>query len=641
MRKWLILPVLFLAGQPRAAASQGPAGSWDQNLRLARKFVMASDRYLHHDRLKAGMSGYGLTVVAGTKVEKFNATVLSVMRNWSPHRDVVLCKLSGLGLERTGIVAGMSGSPVFIKDPADGKFKMIGAVAYGWRFQKEPICGVQPIAQMLAIEGVPLPGRKPPKTRTARPGRHDLAGGVDPQRARAVLNPRKVSFAAFGSPRRAARPRLPVGVPQLVPLATPVMAAGVCPRTVRLAGQLLAGTGLVPLQAGAVGKADARRGPSRLVPGSALAVTLVSGDSDWAAVGTVTEVIGERVLAFGHSLDARGIVELPMGPAYVHAVIPSAYTSFKLSSTVRVTGALTNDEYTGVAGRTGRKAPMVPLTVTVRWGQSEQKFTYRLVRHNWLTASMASLMLKDSLWANRDLPERHSIDYTVDIDFGPMGKYHAANFSSANYTFDVSSDLTRPLAAMMNTPLGQPVFPRRMDVKMTVHRVRRTAEILALTLERHSYRPGQTLRGKVLLRPFRARRTACPVAVTLPKDLPDGRYTLTVSDAYGWLERRRSELPHRFKPRTVKQLFRAVQEVVKPKLDRLYAYLAAPAGGLAVSSVELEHLPASLADVLSRTAPTETTEYKRSVWDEFQTGYVLAGKASAEFLVEREPRRKH
>ena len=645
MRKWLILPVLILAAPlgPVAPADQAAARgrSHDENLRLAREFVMASERYLHHDRLRPGMKGYGLTVMAGTKVEKFEATVLSVVRHWSPHQDVILCRLSGLGLERTGILAGMSGSPVFIKDPADGKFKMIGAVAYGWRFQKEPICGVQPITQMLAVEGVPLPGRKAAKARSVRADGPDPAGGLDLKRVRAVLEPRKVDFAAFGVPRRPGRTEPPAGVPQLVPLATPVMAAGASPRTVRLAGKLLAGAGLVPLQAGAVGRADARRAAARVEPGSALSVTLVTGDADWAAVGTVTEVIGKRVLAFGHSLNARGAVELPMGPAYVHAVISSAYTSFKLGSIISVTGALTNDERAGVSGHLGRRARMVPLTVTVRWGQTEQKFRYRIVRHNWLTASLASLMLKDSLWANRDLPERHSIEYTVDIDFGPMGKYHAANFSSDNYTSDVSSDLTRPLAAMMNTPLGKPVFPRRMEVKMTVLRVRKTAEILALRLERHSYKPGQTVRGEVLLRPFRAERMTRDVAITLPEDLPDGQYTLTVSDAYGWLERRRSELPHRFEPQTVEQLFQAVKEVVKPRLNRLYAYLAAPAGGLAVGSVELEYLPGSLAEVLSRTAPTETKAYKRSIWAEFQSDYVLSGKASAQFVVEKEPRRRH
>ncbi|KKL47715.1 hypothetical protein LCGC14_2332760, partial [marine sediment metagenome] len=165
------------------------------------------------------MTGYGLTVVVGTKVERFTATVISVMKNWYPHQDIVLCRLSGLGLERTGILSGMSGSPVFIKDPADGKHKMIGAVAYGWSFSKDPICGVQPIGEMLALKGVPLPGRKQAKAKVIARG----GVGLDRQVVRAVLNPRKVSFATLGAPRRRAIRPGRAGLSRLVPLTTPVM----------------------------------------------------------------------------------------------------------------------------------------------------------------------------------------------------------------------------------------------------------------------------------------------------------------------------------------------------------------------------------------------------------------------------------
>jgi len=632
------LSVLFLSTCWLGGTVAGARPRTDTRLVLAEKFVAGSQRYMHQSRLRRGMSGYGLTVMTGTKVEKFQVTILSVMRNRHPHHDVILCRLSGLGLEKTGIIAGMSGSPVFIRDPADGKYKMVGAVAYGWSFQKEPIAGVQPIAQMLAIEGVPLPGAKqapPAPSASAR-------GASDADLLRALLSPKKMDFVALGLPGRLRRGFESSSDPRMVPLVTPVMAAGAGPRTIALAERLLKGTGLVPLAAGAVTAAQARAaGNASLHPGAAVSIPLVSGDSDWAAVGTVTEVLGKHVLVFGHSLNAEGPVELPMGPAYVHGVIPTLHSSFKLGSTLKVTGAATHDEYTAVGGLVGRKAEMIPVNVTVAWPGVRQRFRYRVVRHKWLTAVMGRLMLSESAYANRDLPERHTLDYAVEIDFGELGKYRVHNRASFSGVGPAASDLSRPLVAMMNNDLGEPVFPRSIDVRMRVLPVQKTAEILWVRLERNTYRPGQRLRGNVGLRPFRSRRIMRDFALDLPEDLPDGRYHLTVTNAEDATAALEEEMPHRFKPRTVKQLFQAVQRMVELKTDSMYVRVPLPAGGLAVRKQELECLPPSLAGILARAAPVDSQPYRRALVKEVPTGYVLSGSAETVFTVEKEPARQN
>ena len=253
-----------LAGCPTAAAAGRRV---DPDLAAAEAFVDRSDRYLHQSKLTRGMKGYGLTIMAGTKVEKFEVTVISVMRDWYPHQDVVLCRLGGLGLERAGIVSGMSGSPVFMPDPADGKAKMIGAVAYGWRFQKDAMAGVQPISQMLAIHGVPLPGRK--RQAAAKPVA--AAGAeLDDDFVRAVLDPRKVLFAdRLAPPGRRGRSRRGEAA-GLRPLALPVMISSATDRTMQLAEKLFEGTGMIPVRAGAVAAAEAEAAAgTKLVPGGA------------------------------------------------------------------------------------------------------------------------------------------------------------------------------------------------------------------------------------------------------------------------------------------------------------------------------------------------------------------------------------
>lgn len=641
MQKHSILACLTLAcllpAQPASAATE--TKSVDTRLRQAEAFVARSDKYMHQSKLRRGMTGYGLTVLAGTKIQKFGVTVVSVMHNWFPHQDVILCKLSGLGLEKTGIISGMSGSPIYIKDPADDKHKMIGALAYGWSFQKDTLCGIQPISQMLAIQGVPLPGDKPAaKAKSVAPAGE---GRLDEDLVRAVLAPGKIDFSTIilskrlGLSGRGDKPRL-------MPLATPIMAAGAGRRTIELAEKVFSGTGLIPMRAGAAGGAEAAAaGNVKLAPGSAVSVPLITGDMDWTGVGTVTEVIGDRVLAFGHSMFGDGPVDMPMGTAYVHTVASSMWTSFKLGSTLKITGALTHDEYTGVSGRLGRKANMIPLTVTCRWPTGEQKFRYNVIRHYFLTTVLARISLAESVFANRGIPERHTVEYAVDVEFEKFGRYHAANVSSADGISDALSDLGRPLLAMMNTPLNKPVFPKSINVTMTIRPVQKTASILSFKLDRNVYKPGEKITGLVTLKPFRTERVTKVVAMALPKDLPDGRYTLTVCDAPDVASARQSEMPHRFRPRNVEQLFAAVKNVVEPRADRLYLHLPLPAGGLAVDKNELEHLPASMAELLRREAAMDTVPYRRSKIVSFQADCVVSGSASAGFTVKKHPRREH
>jgi hypothetical protein len=251
----------------------------------------------------------------------------------------------------------------------------------------------------------------------------------------------------------------------------------------------------------------------------------------------------------------------------------------------------------------------------------------------------ASLLVADSVYSYRDLPERHTLEYAVEVEFEQLGKYRADNRTSTSYEMPARSDLTRPLAAMMNTPLGKPVFPKRIDVTVTVRKQQTTATILALELDRNVYKPGQDVKGKVTLRPFRSGRVTKDVSIRLPEDLPDGQYALTVSNGMGALTALQKEMPHRFTPRTVEQLLEAVREVARPRMDHLYVHLPLGHGGLAVKKNELEHLPASLAEILVQAAPVDSKPYQRSKVVDFPSEYVLAGSAQASFTVEKRPRR--
>ena len=634
--------------QPAGARQAQPAVSRaDMCLERAVRFVQQSDRYLHQGKLRRGMKGYGLTVMAGTKIERFDVEIVSVVTNWTPGHDVVLARLSGLDLDKSCVVQGMSGSPVFVSD--GGKDKMIGAVAYAFTAQKEPLCGIQPIAQMLAVAGIGCdePGATvaggavtegvssaPRQTagRGLRLDEQDVARLLGPGGPAEILN------LLVPAPAREA-PAL--SGPAMGAMITPVMISGVAPRDLsRLATGLLP-LGMAPMQAGGVGGADGQAGPApALEPGSAVSVPLVTGDANWYAVGTVTEVIGDRVLAFGHSFLGEGAIEMPMGPAYVHTVISGVMRSFKLASTLEVTGAMTRDESFAIAGQVGRNASMIPLTIRVDWtdDHTSQTYRYNVCRHNFLTPLLVAQLVDNSATCSRLPPEHHTIRHTVDIDFGPLGAYRIEGVSSGRQTEAALLDAARPIILMLNNPYAPPPQVARIDVHMTIEPAESVARILELTLDGPTYRPGETVRGVAVLQPFRAPRQTLAVGFDLPGDLPEGRYTLTACDSQHVLSLLREERPQRFEPRTAGQLLAALRYVGQPNAGKLYLRLPLARRGLAVAHQELPDLPDSKARILAESDRLDTRPLGQSLIRNVVSPYVLEGVAAASFEVRIHPR---
>lgn len=630
-----------LAAQSTAAEKGQAKSSPDSALAAARKLVEKSDRYMHHSKLRRDMEGYGLTVLAGTKIVRFGAKIVSVVTQWGPHQDLILARLSGQGLEKTGIISGMSGSPVYIRDK-DGKDKLIGAIAYGWSGHKIPVCGIQPITQMLVVAAEPPgkggKGRKVARGKAASGAAMSKQGFIE-----AVLRPEKRDFSGFGWPERLLKRRPKASASgALVPLITPLMVRGMGARTMSDLGELLSPAGLMPVKAGGVNAPQAKEAAgAKLEPGAAIAVPLVTGDSDYSAVGTVTDVLDGRVLAFGHSFYAEGDVEFPMGPAYVHTVVPTLMRSFKLSSQLGITGTLNRDGQTGVAGRIGPKPQMIPMTVNVHWKNDRRKQTYRykLCRHRYLTASLTRMLMYDAAWGWRELPTHHTVRYSVAVEFEKLGKYSTSNISSGNDVYWALSDLTRPIVALMDNPYGKPAKVTNIGVTITIDSGNINAQLLAFKLDGQTYRPGETLTGKVTLQRFRKPRTTLPVKFKLPADLPEGSYTLQACNWTAATSRLQSEMPHRFDPRNPEQLLASIRRTVQMRGNVLYLRLPVKKGsGLAIRKQELPDLPDSRARIIAQADNLNTRRFSRAVVQKMPTDYVLTGSTSAAFKVVKRPK---
>lgn len=629
-----VLTVLAVLVPVAAAEEPEPAG--DTPLARAEKLVEQSDRYLHHSHLRRGMTGYGLSVFEGAEIERFDVEIISVIRNYTAQHDVILARLSGRGLEHSGIIAGMSGSPVYVRDPSDGREKLIGAVAMGWSAQKDPICGIQPISQMLAVAETREEGDQ---------GDHRVAAGDAGMERRefvsTVLDANKRDFTKLIGERVGARSSEPDDShPHLRPLATPLAVSDVSPPVLQMLRETLSSTGIMPVQVGGGGASDQPEDVEiQLEPGSVLTIPVISGDLEWFASGTVTDVTDNRVLAFGHSLFASGELELPMGPGTVHAVIPHLLRSFKLAAPMGVTGSLRRDESAAILAEVGRDVSMVPMTVRVRWTDTgrNQTLNYQVSRHRDLTGLMAGALIYESALGRHDVPVHHTVRYTVTADYEHLGRYSATDVSRGWGFSRASSDLVRPLYALEYNPFGEPPKLESLAADLTISSGDSGARILELRLDSNTYRPGDTVTGSVIIEPFRSERVSLPISFELPEDISEGTHLLTACDseaAAGALQR---EMPHRFDPRTVEELFEALQRVVELPADRLYLRLPLDRGGLAVRREELPDLPASRGQIVARAEQLDTSGFMLAEVRRIRTDYVLQGSVAAQFNVQRRP----
>src|SRR6267143_849512 len=335
--------------------------------------------------LRPGMKGVARTVFAGSEPQEFALEILGVLPGFTgPRQSTIIAKLSGANVDKTGVFAGMSGSPVFIDD------RLVGAIAYSFPFSKEPICGITPIQQMIDIfeQG----SEKPKRSTEARATSFT-------ELASAEWKPRlpKPSFtsASLIAPVMAGSPLAPLMGQQIQQIATPVVFSGISQESLSLFSAELTRSGLLPVS-GVGGSAaitplelfDAKT----LLPGTSVSVQLVRGDYSIAASGTVTFRDGERIYAFGHPFLGLGGSDMPMTESSVITVIANTYNSFKLAVPGRMVGSISQDRATGVFGQLGHAPRMIPVKINLHTSRDRvEQFSYEVVSDEFLTPLLVNI----------------------------------------------------------------------------------------------------------------------------------------------------------------------------------------------------------------------------------------------------------
>lgn len=579
------------------------------------------------DELKIGMKGLGKTVMQGVKLEQFEAEVLGVLKNTSPGRDLVLCRLSGLNLERTGVIQGMSGSPIYI----DGK--LLGAVAYAWPYGKDPIAGVTPFSQMYQYaESFERRATTPPKATRIDLREPIVAGGRRFSTVEVATRP----DAAFD----------PQSALVMVPLNAPLAASGFSPRVWQVVRQEYPEFAFVPVQSGTVAeRLAAQAGDVRIEPGAALSVSLMVGDFDMSGMGTVTHVEGSRVYGWGHPFLSLGGCELPLMTGWVHTVYPRSSTSFKFGSPLKIVGTINADVSTGIAGWLGRQPDMLPLTMRVRHelGGDTHSFRVRIARQKQLLPAMVLAALTNSIDLEGEWPDEATISFTCRIDlegYDPIiikDSFAGPAFAGAKAPPAVFNPVSSLLSQLLNQP-AKPIRIRQIDCETEVRSGRDAAEIEGVELEALTYAPGETVRGSVYLRPYKGQPVRVPIALPLPTDLPEGEHTLSIMDEVSAVRQDLRTQPHLLSPHHTDNILAAVRRLAQARRTHLVARLPLPADGVALGGQALVDLPSGVVHLLSQTrrTPVQLTAGAASVAE--ATPWVLYGQESVKIQVARHHR---
>ena len=546
--------------------------------------------------LRPGMVGIGHTVFAGTTIEEFQVHILGVISNVTgPRRDLILAKLEGGPLATTGVIQGMSGSPVYI----DGR--LVGAVSYALgSFPKEPIAGITPIGEMVSALDAGGP----------RGGAGDLA----------LTWPASPAAVFDTLARLARRTTAPLGglselrvqgasslaeiAPSLRPIGAAMVFSGFDPnidRDLRRSFETASSPQSPP--------ATAASPTSPLRPGDPIGMALVQGDLEMGATGTVTHIAGSRVYAFGHPFLSLGPTSLAMTRARVYAVIPSLDSSLKIAVLGPVIGTMNQDRGTGVAGNLGEGPKELTMNVTLGSDRGpDKRLQFRVLHDQTLTPLFAYVGLLNAIAGFERQSGALTLTTSGTISFGANGTVTIDDIFSGDGAVNAAASSTTAAIGLAATNDFRPALAERMDLTVRTSEQTQTTTIERVWLDTTRPKAGATHTLQILVRDYRGGTETVSMPVTMPAQ--PGPLTLLVSDAPTLASLEERELrPGRATswPDLLTRLNAARRN------NRVYVRLISSSAGTVVGGATLPGLPASARSIFDDDKSVTTAPVLKSV----------------------------
>jgi hypothetical protein len=564
-------------------------------------------------QVRTGMKATAWTVFTGTKPEPMDVEILGVLRGArGPGHDLILAQLHGTKPEYTGVVEGMSGSPVYIGT------KLLGALSFRiGQFAKDPIAGITPIEQMIEVRDLPIGIN----LREADNNQPD-----DSVTASATLD--KTAFTGITQPASDTQFRM---------METPLVMNGFSPEAVKFWQQKMAGTGLDQVSAGGMGSGSSEadgmdpsaKAEESILPGSAVSAQLVRGDMEISATCTVTYVDPKQLLACGHPILQAGTVSLPMTTAEVVTTLASPLNAFKIINTGANIGAFTEDRDAGVRGVLGMRARMIPMHITFDRPEGTRKLNVEILDLPALTPQAMAVVLYQSLMQSNDSTNTTTYHLTGNIAIeghgaSPLdvwaapGEANPAPMQAALLAGEQFQELYSNSARqspVRDIEIHVQAVPRRLGVELEGARL----------ISNDSAHAGEKVMLEVTLRPWKQPTRNVRIPITIPARLGAGNVRILVSDS-GTLDRTMTGLRLPGRPPDLNAVLAADRR--QHAADRIYVSMLVPETQASVSGQMLASLPLSMANALEPMRPTQEASLNSEsavVMGDAPAGGVLTG----------------
>ena len=549
----------------------------------------ADARLFPLEELRPGMKGVARTVFSGTEPQEFGVEILGILPGFpGPRQSGIIARLTGPNVEKTGVFAGMSGSPVYIDN------RLVGAIAYSFPFSKEPIAGITPIKQMIDLfeKGAAENGQSPKEPRAisfAQLASTDWKPSLPKQ---AVTSTSLIAPVSQGSPL------MPLLGQQIVPIATPMVFSGISQESLSLFAPQLIANGLLPVS-GAGGSAGitplGTATEKTLTPGTSVSVQLVRGDYSIAAAGTVTFRDGNRIYAFGHPFLSLGKSDMPMSETAVVTVIPNVNNSFKLSVPGTMMGSISQDRASGVFGELGQTPKMIPVKITLHTSRDRSDtYSYEIANDSFLTPLLLNLTVFNTITSS----ERALGDSTISIKgainvHGQQPIQLDRRFSANNSPILAAGSVAGPISSLLGSGFDDvQIDGVTLDISSTDSKYAATLERVALNkTEAHR---GEQIEVQAYVRTESGKQFVQRIPVQIPEDATPGQLLVFVGDGGALQEGSAARI---FVPQDLGQLVKAINKVKKS--DRLYVKLFRITPGAVIGTSEMPNLPPSVVATLN------------------------------------------
>lgn len=560
-------------------------------------------------QLKAGDKGYGLTVFSGTEPERFDVEVIGVLDNFLPHQDLVLVKTNHPRLQVAKVVAGMSGSPVYIGG------KMIGAYAYGWQFGEESVAGVTPISSMLDELKRPIPPELLAPLPSAQPSRDRNARRFESSGHRFAGAPLTYDLAEHSKQiaSRTVATSTSNGT-NPTPVVTPLMIGGLSESSLKLVRDNLSPLGLEPIQGGGSGRPEPSA-PTRFVDGGAIGVELIRGDISATGIGTVTRVEGNRVLAFGHPMMSSGVSRLPTAIAKVHWILASKMRSFKIGSSVRPLGSLVNDRQAAIVVHPDVPAPMIPFTLDIRGseGAPHPKWTMELAHEKFMAPMFLAVAMGNALEATAS--ERRDVSWHAYTTIKVRGRgsitmhdYGVAVGGMPSAGEFMRSEAVSAVGELLSNP-WEPVEIESVSTRMDLRFARDLFQLRGAVPVEPEIDAGRKARIRVQLIPYSGPAQWRTVEVDIPRELAGKTIEVQLMPGH-------EDAPPVARPENIRDLMAVLPRLSYPP-DVLIGAVRVGGHGVAHAGQVATRLPPGALDTLrsqsSSLAPEPVPSFARTI----------------------------